>query len=145
MILRKSPAHKRSIADCRLIEFPRITDPSGDLTFIEEARHVPFRIRRVFYVYDTVAGGRRGSHAHRTLEQVIVCLAGGLTVHLDDGDNKACQELKRPWAGLYIPPMIWISTGDFDPGTVYVVLASDLYDESDYYRNYGEFLRALRR
>jgi len=145
MIVRKSPDHKRSIADCHLIEFPRISDSSGDLTFIEEARHVPFRIRRVFYVYDTPAGGRRSSHAHRTLEQVILCLAGGLTVHLDDGGEKASQELKRPWVGLYVPPMIWISTADFAPGTVYVVLASDVYDESDYYRSYGDFLRAVRR
>jgi hypothetical protein len=96
-------------------------------------------------VYDTAIHGRRGGHAHRTLEQVIVCLAGALTVDLDDGEAKACQELKRPWVGLYIPPMIWISTGDFAAGTVYVVLASDVYDESDYYRSYGDFLRVVRR
>jgi hypothetical protein len=145
MIVRQLPEHKRSIADCHLIEFPRISDPSGNLAFIEETRHVPFGIRRVFYVYDTAAGGRRRSHAHRTLEQVIVCLAGGLTVYLDDGGDTARQELKRPWVGLYIPPMIWLSTGDFAPGTVYMVLASDMYDESDYYRRYEDFLRAVRR
>jgi hypothetical protein len=136
--------HKALIGDHRLIEFPRIVDPDGSLTFIEEARHVPFSIRRVFYVYDVRTGGRRGAHAHKTLEQVIVCLAGGLTVSLDDAYNKASHELSRPEIGLYVPPMTWMSVGNFAPGTVYMVLASDFYNESDYYRDYGEFLGAVR-
>jgi hypothetical protein len=105
---------------------------------------VPFDIRRVFYVHDVRSGGSRGAHAHKTFEHVISCLAGRLTVYLDDAYTKGSQELNRPGIGLYIPPMIWISVGDFAPGTVYVVLASDFYNESDYYRDYGEFLRAVR-
>jgi hypothetical protein len=139
-----SSTHKVSIGNCHLIEFPRIAGPEGSLTFIEEARHVPFDIRRVFYVYDVRSGGRRGAHAHKTLEEVIACLAGGLTVYLDDGYKKGSQELNRSGFGLYIPQMIWMSVGNFAPGTVYLVLASDFYNESDYYRDYGEFLRAVR-
>ena len=141
---QKGMKHNAPVGDRRLIEFPRIVDPDGSLTFIEEARHVPFSIRRVFYVYDVRTGGGRGAHAHRTLEQVIVCLTGLLTVRLDDGYHKASHELSRPEIGLYVPPMTWMSVGNFTPGTVYMVLASDFYNESDYYRDYREFLGAVR-
>lgn len=137
--------HKGRLERCDLIQLPKITDPCGNLTFIEEARHVPFQIKRVFYVYDTPSGERRGAHAHKTLEQVIICLAGGLTVYLDDAYRKKRVRLNRPWLGLYIPPMVWASEGNFDPGTVYIVLASDYYDESDYQRDHREFTRVARR
>lgn len=144
MTVRKSSRPEDSIGNCYLIEFPRINDPSGNLTFIEEGRHVPFEIRRVFYVSDTPSGGNRGGHAHKTLEEVIICLAGGVTVYLDDAYHRERRGLNLPWVGLYIPPMIWISVGNFDPGTVYMVLASDFHNERDYYRSYGEFLQAVR-
>jgi hypothetical protein len=83
-------------------------------------------------------------HAHRTLHQVVICLSGGLEVHLDDGVARQMVHLNRPWLGLYVPPMVWASEGNFDPGTVYLVLTSDYYNEADYVRDYDEFLAASR-
>jgi hypothetical protein len=128
------------LEQCRVIEFPKIADHRGNLTFIEESRHVPFDVKRVFYVYDIPSGESRGAHAHKTLHQVLICLSGGLEVHLDDGVNRQTVHLNRPWLGLYIPPMTWASEGDFDSGTVYLVLTSDFYNEADYVRDYDEFL-----
>ena len=130
-----------TVDDCKLIELPKVSDTRGNLTFIEGDRHVPFDIKRVFYVYDIPSGQARGAHAHRRLHQFLVCLSGGLDVMLDDGRKKRTVHLNRPWLGLHVPPMIWASEGDFDPGTVYVVLASALYDAADYVRDYEEFSR----
>lgn len=133
------------LESCRIIELPKITDPRGNLTFLEENKHIPFEIKRVFYIYDIPTGQSRGAHAHHTLHQFIICLSGSLNVNLDDGNSKKTIHLNRPWQGLYIPPMIWGSETDFDTGTIYVVLASDFYNESDYYRDYELFLKDARR
>jgi dTDP-4-dehydrorhamnose 3,5-epimerase-like enzyme len=133
-----------SLADVRLIELPKISDPRGNLTFIEESRHVPFNIKRVFFIYDIPSGQNRGAHAHHKLEQFIICLAGSLDVSVDDGVEQKTIHLNRPWMGLYVPAMVWASEGNFDPSTTYLVLASDFYDESDYYRDYYEFLKAVK-
>ena len=130
------------IDPCRMLEFPKITDPRGNLTFIEQQRHVPFEVKRVFYLYDVPTGESRGAHAHRKLRQVIICLAGSFDVLVDDGKQKRAIHLNRPWQGLYIPPMIWAAETNFDPGSVCLVLASELYDASDYYRDYDQFVRA---
>lgn len=130
------------LEQCHVIEFPKITDHRGNLTFIEEGRHVPFDVKRVFYIYDIPSGEDRGAHAHKTLHQVLICLSGGLEVHLDDGVDRKTVHLNRPWLGLYIPPMVWASEGNFDSGTVYLVLTSDYYNEADYVRDYDEFLAA---
>jgi hypothetical protein len=135
---------RASVSDCALLTFPKVSDHRGNLTFMEGGRHIPFEVRRVFHVYDIPSGEHRGAHAHRALHQVLVCLAGGLDVHLDDGVETRVVHLNRPWLGLHIPPMIWASEGNFDPGTVYMVLASAYYDESDYVRDYEEFTRAVR-
>lgn len=131
------------IEECKVIELPKITDPRGNLTFIEGNRHIPFDIKRVFYLYDVPTGEDRGAHAHKSLHQFIVCLSGSFDVTLDDGVNQGIVHLNRPWKGLHVPPMIWASEVNFDPGSVCLVMASDEYDESDYYRNYNEFIRAL--
>jgi WxcM-like protein len=148
IIVRVNAAAKgarSSLELCRFIEFPKISSSSpANLTFVETARHVPFEIRRVFYVYDLPIGGTRSAHAHKTLQEVIICLSGGVDVHLDDSYHKRTVRLHRPWLGLYIPPLIWISLGNFDPGTVYMGIVSDYYDESDYYRDYLEFCQAAR-
>ena len=130
-----------SINECTIITFPKIADRRGNLSFIEGNRHVPFPIKRVFYVYDIPSAQDRGAHAHRSLQELVVCLSGSLEVRLDDGQNKKVLRLNRPWQGLFIPPMIWTSYGDFDPGTVYIVLASEYYEEEDYYRDYNIFLK----
>lgn len=134
-----------SVGDCRLIELPKIVDSRGNLTFLEGGTHVPFPIKRVFYVYDIPSGTDRGAHAHYDLHQFIVCLSGGLKVFLDDGREKRTVSLNRPWVGLHVPPMIWASEGDVDSGTVYLVLASEVYRADSYIRDYGEFVREVRR
>ena len=135
---------KMSINDCIIIEFPKISEPRGNLSFIEGNRHVPFSIKRVFYVYDIPSGAIRGAHAHKSLKEMIFCVSGEVEVMLDDGVNKKNVKLNRPWQGLFISQMTWISTGNFNPGTVYVVLASDYYDENDYFRDYDTFLKAVQ-
>ncbi len=133
-----------SLADCKLITLPKIDDPRGNLTFIESGGHIPFEIKRAFYIYDVPTGQTRGAHAHKQLQQFLICLSGSFDVMLDDGKDKSVVHLNRPWLGLYIPPMIWDSEGNFDAGSVCLVLASIHYDESDYYRDYQGFLAAVR-
>lgn len=132
-----------SIEDCKLIDLPKVSDPRGNLTFIESSRHVPFEIQRVFYLYDVPTGADRGAHAHRALHQCLICLAGSFDVAVDDGKQNRRIRLNRPWRALHIPPMIWAAEVDFNPGSVCMVLASSLYDESDYYRDYEEFKAAV--
>jgi len=129
---------------CKIINLPKISDQRGNLTFIEGGHQVPFDIKRIFYVYDIPSGEDRGAHAHYDLHQFIVCLSGGLNIYLDDGKQKKTFHLNRPWMGLHIPPMIWASEGDFNPGTVYLVLTSDLYNAESYIRNYDRFLDEVR-
>ena len=130
------------ISDCKLIELPKLLDPRGKLTFIEGGRHIPFDIKRVFYLYDVPTGEDRGAHAHKKLDQFLVCLSGSFDVSLDDGVNKSLIHLNRPWQGLHIPPMIWAAEINFDPGSLCLVMASMAYDEADYHRNYDDFLDA---
>jgi dTDP-4-dehydrorhamnose 3,5-epimerase-like enzyme len=132
------------VENCRLIRFPKIVDSRGTLTCIESEQHVPFSVKRVFYLYDVPRGQTRGAHAHKELHQVLVCLAGSFDVIVEDGRTENRFHLDQPSIGLYIPPLIWDTEVDFAAGTVCMVLASDHYDESDYYRDYGGYLRAVR-
>ena len=129
-----------SIDLCKIIDLPKIPDPRGNLTFIEGGRHIPFDIKRVFYLYDVPTGEDRGEHAHKELQQFLICLSGSFDVTLDDGRTKSVTKMNRPWRGLYIPPMIWTSEVNFDSGSVCLVLTSDYYNEADYIRDYNEFL-----
>jgi len=133
-----------SVDQCKVIDLPKINDPRGNLTFIESEKHIPFEIKRVFYIYDVPTGESRGAHAHHTLKQFIICLAGSFDVNVDDGSKKKVIHLNRPWQGVFIPPRIWDSEANFDPGSVCLVLSSDMYNEKDYIRNYDEFLEAVR-
>ena len=130
--------------DCRLIDLPKIADPRGNLTFIEGGRHVPFQIQRVYYLYDTPGGAERGGHAHKGLHQLIVAMSGSYDVVLDDGKERKRFHLNRSYYGLYVCPMIWRELDNFSSGAVCLVLASNLYDESDYYRNYDDFVKAVK-
>jgi dTDP-4-dehydrorhamnose 3,5-epimerase-like enzyme len=134
---------KTTINDCRVVALPKIRDPRGNLTFIEGNNHIPFDFKRVFYLYDVPTEESRGAHAHRNLHQFIVCLSGSFDVAIDDGEFQAKIHLNRPWKGLHIPPMIWAAEVNFDPGTVCLVLASDHYEESDYIRDYDEYLKEV--
>jgi hypothetical protein len=129
---------------CSILEFPKIQDPRGNLTFIEGERHIPFPIGRVYYLYDVPGGAERGGHAHKELHQLIVAMSGSFDVVLDDGKMKKRFHLNRSYYGLYVCPMIWRELDNFSSGSVCMVLASDLYDEKDYYRDYAEYLNALR-
>ena len=128
------------IDDCRLVDLPKVTDLRGNLTFVEGDRHLPFPIRRVFYLYDVPTAASRGAHAHREQHQFLICLSGSFDVELDDGIDRRSVHLNRPWIGLHIPPTIWAAEVNFDPGTLCLVLASDNFFESDYVRDYSEFL-----
>lgn len=130
---------------CRLVDLPKIADPRGNLTFIEGNKHIPFEIKRVFYIYDIPTAENRGAHAHKSLHQFLICLSGSFHVNLDDGNEKKIIRLNKPWQGLYIPPMVWASESGFDHGSISMVLASDVYNESDYYRDYDEFMRAVQQ
>lgn len=134
-----------SLADCRILDLPRITDPRGNLSFIEGGRHVPFEIRRVYYIYDVPGGESRGGHAHRRLQQLIIAMAGSFDVVLDDGSERRIVHLNRSYRGLYVPTMIWRELENFSSGSVCAVVASEPYDESDYYRDYEEFVAVAGR
>jgi hypothetical protein len=131
-----------SLKQCRLIELPKIADPRGNLTFIEGGRHVPFEIKRMYYLYDVPGGAERGGHAHKTLHQFILALSGSFDVVLDDGTEQKRFHLNRSYYGIYVCPMIWRQLDNFSSASVCAVLASNLYDEVDYYRDYREFVRA---
>ncbi len=133
-----------SLQDCEIIELPKIHDPRGNLTFIENSRHIPFDIQRVYYLYDVPGGADRGAHAHKTLHQFIVAMSGSFDVVLDDGDRQRRFHLNRSFNGLYVSPMMWRYLDNFSSGAVCMVLASGLYDEDDYYRNYTDFLKGVQ-
>ena len=129
---------------CKLIDLPKIEDPRGNLTFIENDRHIPFEIKRVYYLYDVPGGASRAGHAHKTLHQFLIAMSGSFDVTGDDGQHKLKFHLNRSYYGLYIPPMIWREIDNFSSGSVCLALASDYYDESDYYRHYPDFKKAIQ-
>ncbi|MBE1205361.1 sugar 3,4-ketoisomerase [Aminobacter carboxidus] len=133
-----------SIDKCHIVDLPKIADSRGNLTFIEGQRHVPFDIRRVYYLYDVPGGAERGGHAHKQLSQLIVAMAGSFDIVINDGIKEKRIHLNRSYKGLYICPMIWRELDNFSSGAVCMVLASNLYDESDYYREYSTFLEAIQ-
>lgn len=133
-----------SMSDVRIIELPRINDRRGNLTFIESGRHIPFQIKRTYYLYDVPGGAARAGHGHKALQQLIIAMSGSFDITLDDGSEKKKFHLNRSYNGLYIPPMMWRDLDNFSSGAVCMVLASEFYDESDYYREYKRFLAAVR-
>lgn len=131
------------VADCRLIELPKIKDHRGNLTFIEGGRHLGFEIKRVYYLYDVPGGESRAGHAHRALSSVIIAINGSFDVVIDDGRQRRTQRLSRANEGLFLCPGIWRELDNFTSGSVCLVLASEPFDESDYYRDYAEFIQAV--
>jgi hypothetical protein len=126
------------------MDLPKISDPRGNLTFIEAGEQVPFGIERVYYLYDVPGGAERGGHAHKELEQLLIAMSGSFDVVVDDGYGRERVHLSRAYYGLYVGRMVWREMTNFSSGSVCLVLASAVYDESDYYRDHDEFLRALR-
>ena len=134
-----------SLEDCKIIDLPKISDPRGNLTFIEGNQHIPFDISRVYYLYDVPGGAERGGHAHKALSQLIIAMSGSFDVILDEGGEKKRFHLNRSYQGLYVCPMMWRELDNFSSGSVCMVLASNLYEESDYYRNYNEYLADMKK
>ncbi|BCJ92367.1 hypothetical protein IZ6_31020 [Terrihabitans soli] len=128
-----------------LIDLPVISDPRGDLTFMEGMRHVPFSIKRVYFLYNVPVDAERGGHAHKQLEQVVFALSGSFRVKTDDGRTQGEYWLRNPRRGLHISRLVWREIDSFSQGAVCMVLASEYYDEADYYRSYSEFLKAAER
>jgi dTDP-4-dehydrorhamnose 3,5-epimerase-like enzyme len=127
--------------DITLIDLPKITDPRGNLTFAEAQGHVPFCVKRVYWVYDVPAGESRGGHAHKRLRQLVVALSGSFHVTLDNGRERATVLLNHPWQALLIETGTWRTLDDFSSGAVCMVMASEHYEEDDYIYDYDEFLR----
>jgi hypothetical protein len=129
---------------CMLVDLNKIVDSRGRLTVIEANRHIPFGIKRIYYLYDIASAQSRGHHAHKELQQLMIAIAGQFDVVLDDGFSRTQHHLCRPDQGLLIDRMIWHEMYNFTPGSVCLLLASEYYDEADYFRNYNEFLAAVR-
>ncbi|MFZ2446301.1 MAG: FdtA/QdtA family cupin domain-containing protein [Syntrophobacteraceae bacterium] len=128
---------------CTVLDLPKIMDARGNLTFIEGDNHIPFAIRRVFYLYDVPGGAERAGHALKSCHQFLIAMSGSFDITLYDGKEKQRHHMNRSYYGLHIPPMIWREIDNFSSGSVCLALASECYDPDDYYRDYNEYLRAL--
>jgi dTDP-4-dehydrorhamnose 3,5-epimerase-like enzyme len=130
---------EKSLSKWSLVDLPKIVDNRGNLTFIEENRHFPFDIMRVYYLYDVPGGAVRAGHAHRNLRQMLVAVSGSFDILLDDGATREVIALNRAHKGLLVMPGVWREIYNFSSGAVCLALASDHYDESDYFRDYESF------
>ena len=136
---------KSNIDNCRIMSLPKISDSKGNLTFVESFNQIPFDIKRIYYLYDVPGGSSRGSHAHKNLHQLIIAMSGSFDIEIDDGENKKRFHLNRSYYGLYVPPMMWRLLDNFSSGVVCMVLASEFYDEGDYFRDYQDFVAEVKR
>ena len=132
------------LADHKILKFPKIEDPRGALTFLQNSDQIPFDIKRIYFLYDISSGASRAGHSHKLLQQVLIAITGSFDVELDDGLQKIKIHLNRPYLGLYIPSGIWRSIDNFSSGSVCLSIASEFYDESDYYRRYEDFLQSRK-
>ena len=133
-----------SIKHCKIIDLPKITDPRGNLTFVEGGNHIPFDIQRVFYLYDVPGGEMRAGHSNIQSQQFIIAMSGSFDVNVDDGFEKKSFHLNRAYYGLYLPTNVWREIDNFSSGAVCLVLTSTIYSADDYIRNYDEFIQTVR-
>jgi hypothetical protein len=133
------PDKKSTVFDCNIIHLRRIHNRAGNITPVENSVHIPFDVKRVYYLYDIPGGESRAAHGHKQLEQFIVAASGSFDITIDDGINKKTIQLNRPNFGLHIQPGIWRDISNFSSGAICLVLASMLYSEADYLRDYQEF------
>jgi hypothetical protein len=129
-----------SIEDCNIIQLPRIYNRAGNITPVHNSIEIPFDVKRVFYLYDIPGGESRGAHSHKACHQFLIAASGSFEVSLDDGTHQNVVQLNRPYYGLHIPPGIWASEINFSSGAICLVLASHTYNETDYIRDYNDFL-----
>jgi len=130
-----------TINDCKIISLPKISNRAGNITAIEGLSTIPFAIRRIYYLYDVPGGESRGAHAHKDLEQILLAASGSFDITIDDGCNQRTINLNRPYLGLHLMPGIWRDLSNFSSGAICLVIASLIYQNSDYIRDYQEFLR----
>lgn len=128
----------------QIINLPKIEDPRGNLSFIEEDAHLPFKIRRVYWIFDVPGGEHRGGHAFRETEEFMVALSGSFDVVLNDGNNQYHFSLNRSYYGVFIPKMAWRTLENFSTNSLALIIASTLYDEADYIRDFNEFLKPYK-
>lgn len=131
-----------TLDECQILDLATINDARGNLTVVESNRDIPFAVARAYWLYDVPGGASRGGHAHKELQQLIVAVSGSFDVILDDGRAQRTFSLNRSYYGLFVPRMVWRELTNFSSGSVCVVLASEHFDESDYYRDHGEFVAA---
>ena len=129
-----------NIEEVTKLAFPIINDKRGNISFVENSIHIPYDIKRVYYLYDIPANSKRGGHAHLNTQQTIIAVSGSFDVHLDNGLEKTTIHLNRSYEGLLLPIMIWREIDNFSSGSTCLVLASEFFDESDYFRDYNTFL-----
>ena len=130
-----------SILDCKIINLPRFLDPRGNLSFAEQNNHVPFEIKRTYWIYDVPGGENRGGHAFKETEEFIIALSGAFDVIVDDGNERKIFSLNRSYYGLYIPKGVWREIVNFSTNSLALEFASTVYDETDYVRDYDEYLK----
>ena len=140
-IILKTNSKRTKVQDCSIIHLPKIENIAGNITPVQNRNEIPFDIQRIYYLYDIPGGAERGGHAHIKLHQIIIALSGSFNILVKDGINQKIFKLKYPDIGLYIIPGLWRELLDFSTGTICLVLASEKYDESDYIRNYKEYLK----
>lgn len=132
------------LSDVKIIQLPKIEDPRGNLSFAEEQNHIPFEVKRTYWIYDVPGGEKRGGHAYKNLNEFIIALSGSLDVVLDDGAEKRTFSLNRSYYGLFVPKMIWRSLQNFSTNSLCLILASDFYSADDYIRNYEVFEKSKK-
>ena len=130
---------------CQIIELPKMGDERGNLSFVESCRHMPFDMKRIYYLYDVPKNMSRGAHAHKVLHQLMIAISGSFDVVLDDGSSNRQFHLNQPNHALYICPMVWRDLDNFSPDAVCLVIASEFYDEHDYIHDYQEFMHLIDR
>ncbi len=128
-----------TVFDCNILQLPRVFNPAGSITAVNNSKEVPFNIERVYYLFDVPGGEARGGHAHKNLQQLIVAASGSFDIIIDDGNVKRTFHLSRPYTGLYMPAGLWRELDNFSSGSICLVLASIQYDEADYIRDYQKF------
>lgn len=133
-----------SIKDVKIIELPKFTDPRGNLSFVEQLNHIPFEIKRTYWIYDVPGGEDRGGHAFKENKEVVIALSGAFDVIVDDGDNKKTFNLNRSYYGLYIPNGLWRTMENFSTNSLALEFGSIHYDMNDYIRDYENFLNLKR-
>jgi len=136
--------NKTTVFDCTILQLPRIYNPAGNITAVNNGQEIPFDIKRIYYLFDVPGGEARGGHAHKELQQLIVAASGSFDIIINDGNVKRTFHLSRPYMGLYMPAGLWRELDNFSSGSICLVLASTIYEEADYIRDYNTYIEYVQ-